>query len=279
MSMSSRRSVVIAGGSTLAAWGLVFAATSRDDVEYDARKRRLFQALSADQIEGGLHVLEAIAVKDNRMQLSITHNARIGIGGNPTLGGFTNLEYYPRGTVLSGVDPALEDGAAGGIVRAAQCASAALAVTDAAVKAARLGIDLTAVGGRAEQLPIATASCDAVVSTLVFCSVQDPAQAMSEVARVLRPGGKWLFMEHVAAPRDGPLLASQRLLDPLQIAIASGCHLTRHTEELILSRTQQQQQQQQQRAPQLFSRVEGLERFTVGSRWPASTQIMGVAVK
>lgn len=59
------------------------------------------------------------------------------------------------------------------------------------------GLELTLVKGGAESLPIADSSFDAVVSTLVLCSVADPAQVLREVHRVLRPGGRYCFIEHV----------------------------------------------------------------------------------
>jgi len=51
----------------------------------------------------------------------------------------------------------------------------------------------------AENLPVPDASQDCVVATLVLCSVTDPPRALSEVLRVLRPGGRLLIMEHVGA--------------------------------------------------------------------------------
>lgn len=81
----------------------------------------------------------------------------------------------------------------------------------------------------AEALPLNHASVDAVVGTLVLCSVQDVDQALKEVRRVLKPGGMYIFVEHVAA-KDGTILRSvQGFLDPLQQTVADGCHLTRHT--------------------------------------------------
>lgn len=59
------------------------------------------------------------------------------------------------------------------------------------------GLELTLVKGGAESLPMADGSFDAVVSTLVLCSVADPAQVLREVHRVLRPGGRYCFIEHV----------------------------------------------------------------------------------
>jgi SAM-dependent methyltransferase len=82
----------------------------------------------------------------------------------------------------------------------------------------------------AEALPLDGASCDAVVVSLVLCSVGDPAQALGEIVRILRPGGELRFLEHVVA--DHRLAASvQRRLDRSGIwpGLAGGCHLGRDT--------------------------------------------------
>ena len=71
--------------------------------------------------------------------------------------------------------------------------------------AARHGLALELLAGDAHALPLPDASADAVVSTLVLCSVSDPAAALAEAKRVLRPGGALLFVEHVAAD-DGTWL-------------------------------------------------------------------------
>ncbi|PIN13764.1 putative methyltransferase [Handroanthus impetiginosus] len=81
----------------------------------------------------------------------------------------------------------------------------------------------------AEALPLDDASVDAVVGTLVLCSVKDVDKALQEVKRVLKPGGFYVFVEHVAA-KDGTILRFvQGILDPLQQTVADGCHLTRKT--------------------------------------------------
>lgn len=62
----------------------------------------------------------------------------------------------------------------------------------------------------------------------VLCSVTDPEAALSEVRRVLKPGGTLLFIEHTAAGEGRALLRlAQQVLDPLQQALADNCHLTR----------------------------------------------------
>jgi ubiquinone/menaquinone biosynthesis C-methylase UbiE len=84
----------------------------------------------------------------------------------------------------------------------------------------------------AESLPFEDASFDTVVSTLVLCTVTDPQAALAEVRRVLAPGGKLLFWEHVRA--DSPRLArwQDRLAGPWA-GFASGCQCNRPTVETI----------------------------------------------
>jgi ubiquinone/menaquinone biosynthesis C-methylase UbiE len=87
----------------------------------------------------------------------------------------------------------------------------------------------------AEALPFDDASFDTVVATLVLCTVPDLDRALDEIRRVLRPGGRLLFLEHVRA--DDPGLARwQRRLNPIQRRFACGCHLDRPTPEAIGAR-------------------------------------------
>jgi len=84
----------------------------------------------------------------------------------------------------------------------------------------------------AEDLPFADDSFDTAVSTLVLCTVDDQPRALRELRRVLRPGGRLLFMEHVRA--DDPKLArlQDRML-PINRRIAHGCHCNRPTLDTI----------------------------------------------
>lgn len=84
----------------------------------------------------------------------------------------------------------------------------------------------------AEALPFPDDSFDTVVSTLVMCTVADPARALREVRRVLRPGGQYLFLEHGGSDDDG-LRRWQRRLDPVWKHLAGGCHLSRHVPGLV----------------------------------------------
>lgn len=80
-----------------------------------------------------------------------------------------------------------------------------------------------------QELPYADGSFDTVVATLLFCSVEDPARGLKELRRVLRPGGEYLFIEHVR-PKDAPYGRIADLATPLWRRIAGGCRLNRETE-------------------------------------------------
>lgn len=88
------------------------------------------------------------------------------------------------------------------------------------------------LGAPAERLPFDDGSIDTVVSTLVLCTVDAPDLALREVARVLRPDGQLLFIEHVRS--DAARLAAwqDRLAGPWQ-RFAEGCRCNRATVELI----------------------------------------------
>lgn len=100
-------------------------------------------------------------------------------------------------------------------------------------KADRLDLDATVLGGVAEHLPVRDASADAVVSTLVLCSVDDLDATLSEIRRVLKPGGQFVFIEHVAAPDNTVLRRIQRWVRPVWGVIADGCRPNRETARVI----------------------------------------------
>lgn len=88
-------------------------------------------------------------------------------------------------------------------------------------------------GGEAGHLPFDAGSFDTVVSTLVLCSVPDLARSLADLRRVLRPGGRLLFLEHVAAEDRPERLAWQRRLEPAWVRFSGNCHLTRLTGQAI----------------------------------------------
>ena len=99
-------------------------------------------------------------------------------------------------------------------------------------KAAALPYPVELLRGSAEDLPLESASVDTVVLTWTLCSIADPARALHDLRRVLKPGGSVLFAEHGLAP-DPAIQAWQRRLNPLWKYIAGGCNMNRKIDELI----------------------------------------------
>ncbi len=90
------------------------------------------------------------------------------------------------------------------------------------------GVPAKVVRAPAERLPFADGSFDTVVSTLVLCTVSSPARSLSEVARVLKPGGRLLFCEHVEADTGWRRALQRRIARPWA-AFADGCRCDRPT--------------------------------------------------
>lgn len=99
---------------------------------------------------------------------------------------------------------------------------------------ARRGRVARVVDATAESLPLADASVDTVVSTLVLCTVDDPERTLAEIARVLRPDGQLLFIEHVRA-RSPRLAGWQDRLARPWLHFAAGCRCNRATLDLLRS--------------------------------------------
>lgn len=85
-----------------------------------------------------------------------------------------------------------------------------------------------------EAIPHPSGSFDAVVSTLVLCSVRSQAATLAEAHRLLKPGGRFVFMEHVRASGPPGLVRWQRFLQPFWVRVSGNCHLNRNTEQAIL---------------------------------------------
>ena len=100
---------------------------------------------------------------------------------------------------------------------------------DLARTAAAHGQHAPVIAAPAEQIPLADASVDAVAATLVLCSVADQDQVLAEVRRVLRPGGRFAFFEHVAAPRGTWSRRLQRCVAPVTRRLDAGCDPGRET--------------------------------------------------
>ena len=99
--------------------------------------------------------------------------------------------------------------------------------------AARHGVTVDVRADVAEHIPLADGSVEAVVASLVLCTVSDPARALAEIRRVLQPGGRFWCIEHVAAAEGTALALAQRLLRRPWRWLFEGCETQRHTEELL----------------------------------------------
>jgi SAM-dependent methyltransferase len=102
----------------------------------------------------------------------------------------------------------------------------------AAGRLAASPVPVTSVSGAGEKLPFADASFDTVVTCLTLCSVSDVPQVLAEIRRVLKPGGKFLFLEHVLS-EDAGRRRWQVRLTPLQKLIGVGCHLNRDSAAMV----------------------------------------------
>ncbi len=99
-------------------------------------------------------------------------------------------------------------------------------------RVSELGSSAQVVEAPGEMLPFDDGSFDTVVVTLVLCTVPDPAATLAEIRRVLKPDGRFLFLEHVRSPEPGLAKWQDRLEKPWRF-LGDGCHCNRNTEASI----------------------------------------------
>lgn len=119
------------------------------------------------------------------------------------------------------------------------------------------GRNAEVVVAAAEDLPVADASVDTVVVTLALCTVADPDGVLAEVARVLRPGGRLLFLEHVRSENPRTARWQDRLERPWQFA-GHGCHPNRDTVATIEASPLELERLERGRVPKAAAIVEPL---------------------
>jgi SAM-dependent methyltransferase len=171
---------------------------------YDATWGRLFsatydRALRATE-DGGLREMR-------RETLAAARGRTIDLGA----GTGANLDLYPEAVddlVLAEPDPHM--------------------VKQLREKLARSGLAAELIEAPAERLPFEDSSFDTAVFTLVLCTVSDPQAALAEAARILKPNGKLLFVEHVRAEDAGLARWQDRLEGPWKL-FADGCRCNRDT--------------------------------------------------
>jgi SAM-dependent methyltransferase len=141
-----------------------------------------------------------------------------GLEGNVVEIGFGsghNVPFYPAGVSR---------------VAAIEPADVGWKLAEKRLRAATVPVERSGLDG--ESLPFANGSVDAALSTWTLCTIPDVAAALSEVRRVLKPGGTLHFLEHGLAP-DERVRRWQHRLEPMEKRIFGGCHLTRPVVDLL----------------------------------------------
>lgn len=132
------------------------------------------------------------------------------------VGSGLNLAFYDpaRVAAVTGIDPSVP------------------LLRRAGARGAQAPVPVTLVEGRAERLPFDSGSFDSAIVTYSLCSMDEPARALTEVRRVLRPGGELVVVEHGLAP-DAATRWWQRRLSPIWRRVAGGCRLDRDVPALL----------------------------------------------
>jgi ubiquinone/menaquinone biosynthesis C-methylase UbiE len=202
---------------------------------YDATWGRGFSAV----YDRGLKATEDAGLREMRREVLAEASGRtIDIGA----GTGVNIELFPprvTGLVLAEPDPHM--------------------VAKLRPKLRASGVEAEVVEAPAELLPFEASSFDTAVFTLVLCTVPDPVAAMAEAARVLRPGGKLLFIEHVRSEDPGLAHWQDRLEKPWRF-LGDGCHCNRDTVGMIESSSFELQRVERGSLPKALPIVKPLAR-------------------
>lgn len=194
---------------SVALWKVARRQASVTPAEETERVRRFYDQV-APRYDRGIRLTEWALFKDGRRWAAAqTRGETLEIG----IGTGRNLPYYPAEVRLTGIDvsPAM--------------------LELARERAQQLNRSVELRVGDAQALDFPDASFDTVVSTLSLCTIPDPAQAVREATRVLRPGGRLILLEHVRSPLL-PVRLVQRLLEPVTVRLEHD-HLLREPLEYV----------------------------------------------
>ncbi|MDP6453926.1 MAG: class I SAM-dependent methyltransferase [SAR202 cluster bacterium] len=167
---------------------------------YNGLSKRLFAA-GYDLLNAGV---ENRVIPYRRLTAGLADGRVLEVGG----GTGANLKFYPPGVDLTFVEP--NPHMAHRLQRNAR----------------QLGMSVNVSPGFGEDLPFDDASFDTAVTTLVLCMVSDVERVVTEIRRVLKPGGRFLFYEHVVSSHS-KIKAWQGLLNPFWKFATTGCNLNR----------------------------------------------------
>ena len=183
--------------------------TAVKDTEETARVRNLYDRL-ASRYDTMITIAERLLFADGRRWACRQAEGRVL---EIAIGTGRNLPYYSRQIDLVGIDvsPRMLD------------------VARLRAEALDRRVELRVAD--AQELPFEDASFDTVLATLTLCSIPDDQCAVAEMARVVRPGGSVVLLDHVASPRRSVRLV-QRVLDPLLVRYM-GDHLLRDPEPAV----------------------------------------------
>ncbi|XP_057307871.1 N6-adenosine-methyltransferase TMT1A-like isoform X1 [Hydractinia symbiolongicarpus] len=145
------------------------------------------------------------------------------VGGGPVLelgaGSCANLEHYPKGVRLMTID--LNE-------------NFKSYLNESLEKNKHVTLEKYLIGNVEDMSGlIADNSCSCVVSSLLLCCVQDQTKALNEIMRVLKPGGRFYFKEHIAAERGTWTRYAQETMNDTWAALRSNCNVTRNTDKVI----------------------------------------------
>jgi ubiquinone/menaquinone biosynthesis C-methylase UbiE len=180
------------------------------DEDPKTRRQREIWDRGAEGYDRSLAPIERAFLGDSRAWIGARAHGRVL---EVAIGTGRSLPFYPADATLVGVD----------------LSPAMLEVTRRS--SAELGVAVELHEGDAEHLPFADASFDTVVSALALCSIPRPPAAVAEMARVLRPGGTLLLLDHVGSTWP-PIWALQWLVERITIPLA-GEHFTRRSRPLV----------------------------------------------
>lgn len=177
----------------------------------DFSRAPLRSRLEAWALAMGTEADHRVVGADKQRLIGGLHGTVVEIGPGPG----TNMRYYAPDVRLVAVEPnpAMHDR-----LRAA---------------AAAHGVTMELHPGHGERLDLPDGCADGVVGTLVLCGVDDPAAVVAQIRRVLRPGGTYVFYEHVVAPEGSLTRLAQRLVKRPHRWLVNGCEVDRDTGSLL----------------------------------------------